>query len=352
MVEKSEISMLRKIRMLACTSCIVSIIVLLAACSTQSVLPPSSSGQGNGNGRSPQSTASSSTSSSAQFALSSSPIPTNSVLASLNLSALPIGDNRTTTSGPQANHLYVCTTAPFSRGGGAAISGPWMSSNGTYNLASKVSADGNITWKNPQLSVTVNGSTRVVHTNDLPSVPTGIFPILPNTTAYEYDRNPNAITAQTITLNLPANPADAARPTCVSGGTIGVMLDGAVLFDSVDAGGRDAVAHEVQDGCGGHPQMNGVYHYHSLSPCMNFGSPSAGTSPLLGYALDGYGIYGPFQDGKLLANSDLDACHGTTSAVQWGGQTVTMYHYVANFEFPYTLGCYHGTPVQTGGPQG
>ncbi len=223
-----------------------------------------------------------------------------------------------------------------------------MNANGTYNLASKVNADGNITWNDPQFSVTVTGNTRVVHTNGLPNVPTGIFPILPNTTAYQYDRNPNSITAQNITLNLPANPTAAAKPGCMSGGTIGVMLDGAALFDSVDAAGRDAVAHEVQDGCWGHPQQDGVYHYHSLTPCMNFGSLGAGTSPLIGYALDGYGIYGPFQDGKLVPNTQLDACHGTTSPVQWDGQTVTMYHYVANLAFPYTIGCYHGTPAQTG----
>ena len=64
---------------------------------------------------------------------------------------------------------------------------------------------------------------------------------------------------------------------------------------------------------------------------------------LLGYALDGYGIYGPWYNGKVLMSADLDVCHGTTSAVMWHGALTTIYHYVSTYDFPYTLGCYHGT---------
>ncbi len=35
------------------------------------------------------------------------------------------------------------------------------------------------------------------------------------------------------------------------------------IFDALDAGDRDAVAHEVQDSCGGHTQRGGVYHYNA-----------------------------------------------------------------------------------------
>ena len=34
-----------------------------------------------------------------------------------------------------------------------------------------------------------------------------------------------------------------------------MMITGVALFDAFDAGGRDAGAWEVQDGCNGHPQM-------------------------------------------------------------------------------------------------
>ena len=49
--------------------------------------------------------------------------------------------------------------------------------------------------------------------------------------------------------------------------------------------------------------------------------------------------------GKTLHDTDLDACHGTTSTVLWNGHLVTLYHYVLTPEYPYTLGCFKGTPV-------
>jgi hypothetical protein len=52
------------------------------------------------------------------------------------------------------------------------------------------------------------------------------------------------------------------------GGEAGIMLTGVPLLNGFDAGMRDAAAHEVQDTCSGHPQREGQYHYHSLSPCI------------------------------------------------------------------------------------
>lgn len=54
--------------------------------------------------------------------------------------------------------------------------------------------------------------------------------------------------------------------------------------------------------------------------------------------------------GKLLANADLDACHGHTHRVKLDGKTVRIYHYHATLEYPYTVGCYAGTPVSSGPP--
>jgi len=72
---------------------------------------------------------------------------------------------------------------------------------------------------------------------------TGVYPIASTDDAYSYDRNPNAIKAQTISITLPAPPRLNASPQCV-GGTVGVSLEGPLVFNAVDAGGRDAVAHE------------------------------------------------------------------------------------------------------------
>jgi hypothetical protein len=64
----------------------------------------------------------------------------------------------------------------------------------------------------------------------------------------------------------------------------------------------------------------------------------------MGYARDGFGIYGVRgESGKLLANADLDECHGHSHVIDWDGQMVTMYHYHATYDFPYTAGCMRGT---------
>jgi hypothetical protein len=127
------------------------------------------------------------------------------------------------------------------------------------------------------------------------------------------------------------------------------MITGAQLYNALDALGRDAVAHEVLDKCSGHPDPSGTYHYHSLSGCIP--DPGMGHSKLVGYALDGFGIYGlRGSDGKTLTDSDLDACHGHTHVVDWNGKKVSMYHYHMTREYPYSIGCYKGTPIATGGP--
>lgn len=45
-----------------------------------------------------------------------------------------------------------------------------------------------------------------------------------------------------------------------------------------------------------------------------------------------------------------DACHGRTSNVLWNGKEQDICHYDATLEYPYTIGCFHGTPITTGTP--
>jgi hypothetical protein len=117
-----------------------------------------------------------------------------------------------------------------------------------------------------------------------------------------------------------------------------------VLFDALDAQERDAPAHEVLDLCEGHPERTGMYHHHDVPICQL--AQASGAATLVEYALDGFGIYVERDaKGNMLTNASLDACHGRTSAVPWDGQTVTLYHYVATREYPYTLGCFMGTPA-------
>lgn len=97
------------------------------------------------------------------------------------------------------------------------------------------------------------------------------------------------------------------------------------------------------DRCFGHPYAT-QYHYHGYSwKCMEQGEAGK-QSPLLGYALDGFGIYGPRgADGKPVTNAQLDECHGMTSEVMFNGKQQSIYHYVLNNEYPYSVGCFRGT---------
>lgn len=262
----------------------------------------------------------------------------------VDLTALPVGDGRYSTS-PRSGYIYSCQTS--FNGGGAGTQGPWFNGDGTWDLTKKVSVDGSVNWAH-ELAVTVSGDSRVFSGNNLPNHPTGTFPISSSDDAYQYDRNPNSISDQDVAFTLDATPTELSSPECV-GGAVGYMLTGGYLFNGFDAGGRDAVAWEVQDRCDGHPQNTGVYHYHSLSSCAEGGS-SGGHSALLGYAFDGFGVYGRFgADGELVTNDDLDACHGRTHPIQWDGATRAMYHYHSTYEFPYSVGCFRGDAIRVPG---
>lgn len=257
----------------------------------------------------------------------------------VDLTRLQVGDGKYSTS-PQAGYVFSCQTQ--FNGGGATGTGNWMNGDGTWDATKKAIVDGSVNWPH-SFTISVQGDRRVFTGNDLPDHPTGTFPISSSDDAYAIDRNPNSISEQSIALTLPANPTVAAQPNCI-GGEVGIMLSGVVIFNAFDAEGRDAGAHEVQDACDGHPQSSGFYHYHSLSDC--FEDTATGHSALMGYAFDGFGIYGYYgEDGKELTNADLDECHGHTHVIEWDGQSVEMYHYHATHEFPYTVGCFKGTPA-------
>jgi len=76
---------------------------------------------------------------------------------------------------------------------------------------------------------------------------------------------------------------------------------------------------------------------------------------LIGYAIDGFGIYSMYDaNGTELTDADLNACHGRTSVVLWDGKPQNIYHYVLTREYPYTIGCFMGTPqhLRQGPPPG
>ncbi len=258
----------------------------------------------------------------------------------LDLTAIPLGDGRVS-DGPEVGAVWSCTDPPG--GGGAFAVGPWIDEEaGTWSLPDKtVEVDGSVSWDGT-LSITTEGNVRTLSTNGVPADhTTGIYPVQPSDDAHDYDRNPNTITARDTTIQLPRHP-QVGDPRCTDMGPVGYLLTGVAIFNAIDLNGLDAVAHEIQDACQGHPEFSGQYHYHSLTECLA-DTGDGEHSPLVGYALDGFGIHGRYgEDGDPVTNADLDECHGHTHTITWEGQEVAMYHYHATWEFPYTVSCFRG----------
>jgi hypothetical protein len=262
---------------------------------------------------------------------------------------LPVGDKKYATTGAKKGSIYLCQANFVAEGqAGAQTRGPWFANNNTqYDINKKAHIAGSVSWT-PSLSVKLEQGKRVITTNDLPDHKTGVFPVASNDPARAYDANPNSIKAQSLTYSLDAAPV-AGKASCMSG-EVGVMLTGAAIFNGFDAGGRDAGAWEVQDGCNGHPQNKGEYHYHTLSSCVT----DVGVGTVLGFALDGSPITGPKVGNKnYLTTDDLDECHGLTSEIMLDGKKVKLYHYVMTQDFPYSVSCFRGTAVKAPGlPEG
>ena len=258
----------------------------------------------------------------------------------LDLTRLPIGDGRLSDE-PESGAIWLCNQQFPDRN---VHIGPWINDDGTFDYTSKVVVEGMVLWDG-NLEITLEGNLRVIAGNGLPDHPTGRFPADRLSEAYQIDPNRNSILSQVLKIELLAIPTQANRTSCLRLGVVGVMLTGGTFFNALDAIGLDAVAHEVRDACDGHPQGAGIYHYHSLTPCIE--DVGSGHSGLVGYAFDGFGIYGfRGEGGKLLTNTDLDECHGHAHPVMWDGIEIALYHYHASREYPYTLGCYRGTPIR------
>jgi hypothetical protein len=261
----------------------------------------------------------------------------------LDETRLPVGQ---TTTAPEQGGYWSCrTTFDGGAGGGSAGALPWLNGDGTWDATKKTTVDGSVEWPDAELQVRRDGSTRVITTKNLPTDhATGEFPIDPSDDAYQSDRNPNSIQVQRFRIEIPAKPELADEPSC-GGGEVGILKSGVLLFAPIDANGRDAVAYEVQDECNGHPQISGAYHYHNGSQCvLDALDTGRGRSKLIGWAFDGFGIYGPRDaQGRELTSADLDECHGTTSTVVFNGKKQRMYHYVATRDYPYVVGCFRGT---------
>jgi len=196
---------------------------------------------------------------------------------------------------------------------------------GSYYMNGNSTAISNNITANVQV-VQYSANSVYISTKGIPSYPTGPF----------LDGNPSVAQSQNAIFKFPLNPQqNLGTPTSTNGGNIGIFINGVALFDYRDGvswkfsmnklqggplGGmgdnvwnRDAVVAERLgfDCSKGHPAM-GNYHHHQnpsafkldkkviSSVCSLYDADGlysinpAIHSPLIGYAYDGFPIYGAY----------------------------------------------------------
>ncbi|MDO6462374.1 YHYH protein [Granulosicoccaceae sp. 1_MG-2023] len=150
---------------------------------------------------------------------------------------------------------------------------------------------------------------------------------------------------------IPVTPV-AADATGSLSAQIGLALTGIHMTASAPV--EDILANytiAAFDDCGGHVNPTEGYHYHAATGCSEVASSDDGHAGLIGYALDGYGIYG-LLDADGNEPEGLDECRGQVDEVRG-------YHYhAAGAGENLFIGCFHGKTVEgvgetdVGGPEG
>ncbi len=117
--------------------------------------------------------------------------------------------------------------------------------------------------------------------------------------------NPNVASNQNFVFKITRNPQqNTGTATAVGLGHIGVWSNGVSVFNVSDAmsymnqgvWNRNAYYWEGSgfDNCLGHPQQQGEYHHHVSPTCLYDDTDSLNHSPIIGFAFDGFPIYGAY----------------------------------------------------------
>lgn len=228
--------------------------------------------------------------------------------------------------------LLMSITSMFAQSNPAITS--WLqntTTTGSYYMSGNSTTISNNILVNCQM-VEYSTNNVFIHTKGIPSYPTGPF----------LDGNPSQAEDQDAIFKFPLNPTqNSGTPTATTMGNIGVFINGVALFDYRDGvawnpatnslcggpgnppcpGGpgatmdwnRDAILAEMSgfDCSKGHPAM-GNYHHHQnpsafdldlnvVSTICNlydadglYAIDSTQHSPLIGFAYDGFPIYGAY----------------------------------------------------------
>ncbi len=169
--------------------------------------------------------------------------------------------------------------------------------------------------------------------------------------------------ALTLTYTIPVNPvwvgtADVLETVEL----VGVQLDGIPMTSDPPSvvngppmpGAMGGFIPSIEP-CGGHPDPAGYYHAHFVAESVDLVLDAYGISEvactritpaheaLVGFAKDGYAIYGPYEGGVV--PSGLDECHGHNAATSDFSEGVYHYHALEN-DAPNMPPCLMGASIR------
>ncbi|CAF3871074.1 unnamed protein product [Rotaria sp. Silwood1] len=178
--------------------------------------------------------------------------------------------------------------------------------------------------------------------------------------------NPGYCYAQNYAFRFPRNPvaASTTHTTSPMGGQIGLLLNGIPIYGLSNANSwtgstnspmglgiwnmevGKAEGFVLDTAFGAHPQQQGAYHSHTTPYRLYKNVATTTHSPIVGYAFDGYPVYGPY--GYIVATNASSAVtrmksgyalrNITTRAVLPSGVTATQTGPAVNTTYP--LGTY------------
>lgn len=117
--------------------------------------------------------------------------------------------------------------------------------------------------------------------------------------------NPNIPANQNFVYKITRTPqVNSGTAVNTPLGHIGVWINGVSMFNAKDAfsynnqgvWNQNAIYNEGAsfDDCLGHPAPNGEYHHHLNPTCLYDDSNAAVHSPIIGWAFDGFPVYGAY----------------------------------------------------------
>ncbi len=141
------------------------------------------------------------------------------------------------------------------------------------------------------VSITVSGAYRYIRSNGIPDHATGQFPNA---------GNPNTMSEQNYVFRMPLVGAYAAETVPLNMSPFGVAINGVPFDPGADRNSGwqyEAMALGARLGIdqnNAHVQPNGAYHYHGIPTGLLDKLKQANRPVLIGYAADGFPIYGPY----------------------------------------------------------